>query len=144
MYAYTFQQREYNPPTGWRIPREELETLDRENRLHIPKTANSKLYKKVYLAENPGKPCTDLWDDVHSIAQGGEQRMYPTAKPVALLERIIRISTDEGDLVLDPMCGSGTTGVACRNLGRRCMLIDRNPDVAAIVQARLQPRVIVE
>ena len=118
--------------------KEELDILKNENRLHIPKTKNSKLYKKIYLSENPGKPCTDLWDDVHSIAQGGELRKYPTAKPVALLERIIRISTEEGDLVLDPMCGSGTTGEACKNLNRRCILIDKNEEVLPILEARFK------
>ena len=136
MYEYEFNGTVYNPKTGWRIKKEELDILKNENRLHIPKTKNAKLYKKIYLSENPGKPCTDLWDDIHSIAQGAEIRKYPTAKPIALLERIIQISTDEGDLVLDPMCGSGTTGEACKNLNRRCILFDENPEVVTILQER--------
>lgn len=135
LYEYEFGGKVYNPPSGWRIKKEEIDELVREHRVHVPKKGN--LYKKIYLSENPGKPCTDLWDDIHSIAQGSEERRYPTAKPVALLERILRLSTDEGDTVLDPMCGSGTTGVACRNLGRRAILIDQNPDVREIVESRL-------
>ena len=138
MYEYEFNGTIYNPKTGWRIKKEELDILKAENRLHIPKTKNSKLYKKIYLSENPGKPCTDLWDDIHSIAQGSEIRKYPTAKPVALLERLIRVSTEEGDLVLDPMCGSGTTGEACKNLNRRCILIDENKDVLPILESRFK------
>jgi len=137
MYEYEFNGVVYNPKSGWRIKKDELDLLKADNRLHIPKTKNSKLYKKIYLSENPGKPCTDLWDDIHSIAQGSELRKYPTAKPVGLLERIIQISTDEGDLVLDPMCGSGTTGEACKKLNRKCILIDENTEVVPILKERL-------
>ena len=97
---------------------------------------NSNLYKKIYLHENPRKPCTDLWDDIHSISQGKEERKYPTAKPVKLLERLIEISTDEDDYVYDPMCGSGTTAEAAYNLKRKCIVNDINSDVIEIVKSR--------
>ncbi len=135
-YDFTIEGRVFSPAAGWRIPREELEALAKDNRLHVPKGANAKLYKKIYLHENPGKPCTDLWDDIHSIGQGSEERKYPTAKPQKLLERILAIASNEGDLVCDPMCGSGTTGAAAKLLGRRCILFDCNPDVVEIVQSR--------
>jgi len=79
----------------------------------------------------------DLWDDIYSIAQGSEIRKYPTAKPTKLLERIIQMTTDEGDVVLDPMAGSGTTGEASRNLKRNCILIDQNPQSIIIMKERL-------
>ena len=126
----------FAPTTGWRIKEAELTKLIQDDRIHIPTKKGAKLYKKIYLHENPGKPCTDLWDDIHSISQGAEGRRYPTAKPIKLLERIIQISTDPGDWVLDPMCGSGTTAGACENLGRNCTLIDVNPDVREIVESR--------
>ena len=131
--GYTF-----NPTTGWRISKPDLEKLEQDNRLHFPKKIGGKLYKKIYLIENPGKPCTDLWDDIHSISQGSEGRKYPTAKPVKLLERLIEISTDKEDVVLDPMCGSGTTGSACVNLERKCLLNDANREVVEIVKYRFQ------
>ena len=62
---------------------------------------------------------------------------YPTQKPLALLERIVRASSSEGDVVLDPFCGSGTTCVAAAALGRHYIGIDRNPDAIAITQKRL-------
>lgn len=133
MYEFTYKERVFNPESGWRIKKEVLEQLSTDNRLHFPKTKKGKLYKKIYLHENPGKLCTDLWDDIHSISQGSELRKYPTAKPVKLLERIIQISTDENDIVLDPMCGSGTTGIACKNLNRKCILNDLNKDVIEII-----------
>ena len=138
MYEFTHQDRIFNPQSGWRIKKEVLEQLATENRLHFPKTKKANLYKKIYLHENPGKLCTDLWDDIHSISQGKELRKYPTAKPVKLLERIIQISSDENDIVLDPMCGSGTTGIACKNLNRKCILNDLNKDVIEIINNNIK------
>ena len=138
MYEFTHQDRIFNPQSGWRIKKEVLEQLAEENRLHFPKTKKANLYKKIYLHENPGKLCTDLWDDIHSISQGKELRKYPTAKPVKLLERIIQISSDENDIVLDPMCGSGTTGIACKNLNRKCILNDLNKDVIDIINNNIK------
>jgi site-specific DNA-methyltransferase (adenine-specific) len=63
--------------------------------------------------------------------------MYPTQKPLKLLQRIITISTNKGDLVLDPTAGSGTTGVACKTLGRNVYLIDINPDAKKIFDKRI-------
>lgn len=137
MYDFTIMDRTFSPKSGWRIKKTELENLAKENRLHFPITKNGKLYKKIYLHENPGKPCTDLWDDIHSISQGNELRTYPTAKPVKLLERIIQISSDENDLIVDPCCGSGTTGLACKNLNRKCILNDLNENVNEIVKNKI-------
>jgi len=128
----------FNPKSGWRIKEICLNELIKEDKIHIPKKKGGKLYKKIYLHENPGKPCTDLWDDIHSISQGSEVRKYPTAKPVKLLERLIQISTDEGDLIYDPMCGSGTTAEAAKNLNRKCIINDINKEVISIVQSRFQ------
>ena len=138
-YIYSFQigSTEYNPSNGWRITKEALQELYDDNRIYIPKQVNSNLYKKIYKHEHPGKPCTDLWDDIHSIGQGKEKRLYPTEKPIKLLERLVLISTDEGDTILDPMCGSGTTGKACSNLNRKCILNDINQDTIQIIQNRL-------
>ena len=136
MYEISIEGLTFNPPSGWRIKEEELKKLIEKNRIHLPKKKDGKLYKKIYLHENPGKPCTDLWDDIHSISQGSEIRKYPTAKPVKLLERLIEISTDENDYVYDPMCGSGTTAAACYNLKRKCIINDINEDVIPIIQSR--------
>ena len=136
IYEVNIGDKTFNPKSGWRIKEECLRKLIEEDRVHIPTKKGAKLYKKIYLHENPGKPCTDLWDDIHSISQGNEERMYPTAKPVKLLERLIEISTDPGDHVYDPMCGSGTTAKASHNLNRKCIVNDINPDVIEIVKAR--------
>lgn len=136
-YEIKIEDKIFNPASGWRIKEEELKKLIEDDRVHIPIKKGGKLYKKIYLKENPGKPCTDLWDDIHSISQGNEERKYPTAKPIKLLERLISISTDEGDYVYDPMCGSGTTAKASNNLNRKCVIYDINPDVVEIVKSRI-------
>mgnify|MGYP003631245360 CR=1 FL=1 len=137
-YEITFNNRTFKPTSGWRIAKPKLEELIAQNKVHFPKTKKGNLYKKIYLKDNPGKSCTDLWDDIHSISQGKEIRKYPTAKPLKLLERLIRISTNENDTVYDPMCGSGTTGEACNNLNRQCILSDSNNDVIDIVTSRFR------
>ena len=136
MYEVNIGGKIYNPKSGWRIKEIELKKLIEQDRVHIPVKKGAKLYKKIYLHENPGKPCTDLWDDIHSISPGSEERKYPTAKPVKLLDRLINISTDEGDYVYDPMCGSGTTAKASSNLKRKCVINDINPDIIEIVKSR--------
>ncbi len=136
MYEIKIKEKTFNPISGWRIKEEDLKKLIQDDRVHIPTKKGAKLYKKIYLHEHPGKPCTDLWDDIHSLSQGNEVRKYPTSKPVKLLERLIEISTDEGDYVYDPMCGSGTTAKASNNLNRKCIINDINPDIIEIVKSR--------
>jgi site-specific DNA-methyltransferase (adenine-specific) len=80
---------------------------------------------------------TDLWLDLQLNATAKERVGYPTQKPVALLERVVLISSNPGDLVLDPFCGSGTTLVAAERLGRRWIGIDQSPDAIAVAGERL-------
>jgi site-specific DNA-methyltransferase (adenine-specific) len=80
---------------------------------------------KRYLDEQEGTPVGDVWVDIPPIGAQAHERMgYPTQKPLALLERIIGASSDEGDLILDPFCGCGTAVVAAERLGRRWIGID--------------------
>jgi DNA modification methylase len=138
MYEVKIGEKTFNPKSGWRIKEAELDKLIEDDRVHVPTKKDAKLYKKIYLHENPGKPCTDLWDDIHSISQGSELRKYPTAKPLKLLERMVEITTDEGDYVYDPMCGSGPLAEAAHNLKRKCLVADINPDVVKIVESRFK------
>lgn len=66
-----------------------------------------------------------------------EDRVHPTQKPLALMLRLVEQFTDPGDVVLDPFCGSGTTGVACLRLGRRFVGVERDPRYAALARERL-------
>jgi len=127
----------YEPKYGWRLDREQLQKLVDLDRIYFPKKKGAKPYKKIYAHESNGKACTDFWDDLHSIAQGSEERVYPTQKPESLLERIIKMSTNEGDTVLDPVAGGGTTGLVAQNLKRNYILFDINPDSIEICKKRL-------
>ena len=66
-----------------------------------------------------------------------EQTGHPSQKPMAVYERLIRMATKEGDMVFDPMCGSGTTGTVCRVLGRRAVISDLSAEYTEIAYARL-------
>lgn len=140
-YTITIDGIDYTAPHGWKVKREEMERLIAENRIHpVPPTDKKagNLYKKLYKAECKGKPLSNLWDDISYITRTQQDpRTYPTQKPLKLLQRIISISTNEGDTVLDPSAGSGTTGIACMGLGRSVRLIDINKDAKKIFEGRL-------
>ena len=72
-----------------------------------------------------GVPIKDLWTDINQI-QGSEKLDYPTQKPVKLLERVVKLYSNEGDVVFDPFAGSGTTGRAAIKQGRNYLLFDAN------------------
>lgn len=94
-------------------------------------------YYKYYLDE--GKIPEDYWTDINSIQASDPERLgYPTQKPVALLERIIKVSSREGDIVLDPFCGCGTTLAASQNLKRRWIGVDVSPTACKLMVKRLR------
>jgi len=137
LYEYVHNGKTYSPANGWRMSRESLDAMVKENRIHFPTKTGSNPYKKIYKHESLGKPSTDYWNDIHSIAMGAEKRVYPTQKPIALLDRIISMSTDEGDIVMDPVAGSGTTGLSALNLKRNYILFDKNPEAVILMKQRL-------
>ena len=117
----TFPYKGYPPPQkGWRVNRERMAQLDSENRLYFPKKKDGRIMKKVYLDELEGQPMTDLWTDIKPISAQHKERIdYPTQKPEALLERIVKASSNEGEIVADFFCGSGTTLAVAEKLGRK-------------------------
>lgn len=109
----------------WKYTIEKLEQLDREGRIYWPKKENGVPAYKRYLDEMPGVPLQSIWTDISPIAaQAPENTNYATQKPEALFERIIKASSNEGDLVLDCFCGSGTTATVAEKLGRRWITCD--------------------
>lgn len=91
----------------------------------------------VFGSDKPGVPLSDVWDIPYLNPKARERTGFPTQKPVLLLERIITLATNEGDTVLDPFCGSGTTLVAAMLLGRRAIGIDIEKDAVALTNERL-------
>lgn len=84
-----------------------------------------------------GKTVTDVWWQTIVGTTGSERTGYPTQKPLKILERIVRVHSRPGDLVLDPFAGSGTAGEAAARLGRNYLLIDENPEAVRVMSARL-------
>ena len=93
-----------------------------ENRIEL--SSGGKPYVKQYLDESPGRPLQSLWTDIRMSKSGFERLGYETQKPEALLRRVIQSSSDEGDLVADFFCGSGTTGAVAEQCGRRWIMCD--------------------
>lgn len=85
-----------------------------------------------------GKLPTDVWWHTIVSPNGREKTGYPTQKPLGILRRIVAASSSKGDWVLDFFAGSGTTGAAARELGRKFVLIDQNPESIEVIQNRLE------
>ena len=128
-----------SPPNGWRYSKETMAQLDEEGRVWYPDSKEKRLRLKRYLDEMPGVLASDVWEDIRPLnSQAAERLGYPTQKPVALLERIIEASSDEGDVVLDPFCGCGTTIDAAQKLGRRWIGIDVTHLAVSLIKHRLR------
>ncbi len=121
----------------WRWTKERMKEADRKELIVVPRGGKGIPRLKRYLDEQPGIPISDTWNDV-PIAAGNERTGYPTQKPLALLERVIRASSNPGDVVLDPFCGCATACVAAEKLGRKWMGIDISPKAAELVNMRLR------
>ncbi|HTB99993.1 MAG TPA: site-specific DNA-methyltransferase [Ferruginibacter sp.] len=94
--------------------------------------------------EKKGVPLSDVWEIPYLNPKAKERTGYPTQKPVLLLNQIINIATDEGDLVLDPFCGSGTTCVSAKSLKRFYLGIDISKDAVELANSRLEEMIISE
>ena len=105
-----------------------------EGRLYFPKNGGTPSYKR-FLDEMPGVPLQNDWGDIPP-ARASESLGYPTQKPEALLERIIRASSNEGDTVLDAYCGCGTTVAVAQRLGRQWIGIDVTYQSIAVILDR--------
>ena len=128
----------------WRYSREKMDELIRGGRVVQTSSGSVPAYKR-YLDEMAGVPIQDIWIDIKPIgAQAAERLGYPTQKPELLLERIIGTSSNEGDLVLDPFCGCGTTVAVAERLKRRWIGIDVTYVAINLVQRRLRDHFVGE
>jgi len=128
-----------SPPNGWRYSKETMAKLDAEGRIWYPSDKSKRPRLKRYLDEMPGRLLGNVWTDINPINSQAQERLgYPTQKPVALLERIIQVSSNPGDVVLDPFCGCGTAIVAAHKLGRKWIGIDITHLSIALQKYRLK------
>jgi site-specific DNA-methyltransferase (adenine-specific)/adenine-specific DNA-methyltransferase len=113
------------PKTGWLYSRQRMEELYLKNELVMPSDPNARIYRKIYADEYLGQMVQNVWLDIPIVnPMAGERLDYPTQKPEALLERIIKASSNKGDLVADFFCGSGTTAAVAEKLGRKWIATD--------------------
>lgn len=94
--------------------------------------------------ENKGKQMQSLWHIKPPAPHEKRYTKHPTQKPEALLERIITASSNAGDLVLDPFCGSGTTGVVCARLGRRFVGFELDENYLTIASKRIEDEILAQ
>lgn len=121
----------------WRYSEERMQKLIDEGRVIQRKPGAVPAYKR-YLDEMPGVPLQDLWTDIPPLSPRGEERLgYPTQKPEALMERIIEVSTDPGQIVLDPFCGCGTTIAVAQRLRREWIGLDISEQAVKIMKTRV-------
>ena len=112
-----------------------LDALDKAGLILWPEKIGGIPRLKRYLTPNAGMPPQSILDDIP--IEEGEDTGYPTQKPLALLDLIIKASSDEGDMVLDPFCGCATACVAAERLDRQWIGIDISPDAEDITKLRL-------
>lgn len=125
------------PPKGkhWQVPPAKLDELDRDGLIHWSKNGNPR--RKVYLSDDKQLPLTDYWDDYRDAHhQSVKITGYPTEKNFGMLKVIVGASSNAGDLVIDPFCGSGTTLHAAEDLGRKWIGIDESFTSAETVFGR--------
>jgi site-specific DNA-methyltransferase (adenine-specific) len=116
-----------------------MERYDAEGLLYFPSKADGRIRLKIFLDERQGRPLQNLWDDIPPINSRAQERLgYPTQKPLALLERIIAASSNEGDVVLDPFCGCGTAVHAAQKLGRQWLGIDVTHLAISLIEKRMK------
>lgn len=132
----TYDYKGYKPhPNGWSVSFQRMKELDAEGRLHFPKKKSGRIQRKRFLDEMPGVPAGNIWDDIRPIgAQAKERTGYPTQKPVVLAERIIKASSNPGDVVLDCFAGCAYVPVAAERNGRQWIACDISPRALTVLR----------
>jgi DNA modification methylase len=122
----TYVWRGHEPPAmGWRYELATMERLFAEGRIELPKKEGGRPQLRRFLDKGQGVPVGSIWSEISPVnSQAKEDTGYDTQKPEALLERIVKASSNEGDLVADFFCGSGTTAAVAEKLGRKWIATD--------------------
>jgi SAM-dependent methyltransferase len=132
-----YEYNNYTPKLGWMMELVKLKELDKQGKLVW--SSNGRPSRKIYLDEVEKPPIGNLWSDIPPIqAQSDERLGYPTQKPLALLERIVKASSNENDIVLDAFCGCGTALEAAQRLKRNWIGIDVSPTACRVMAQRLK------
>lgn len=117
-------------------------TKDKKNYIFNAQPSNIKKKTGGSIGTKNGceyRKLSNVWSDISPIVPWSSQRYeHPTQKPLQLIQRLVRIFSNKNDLILDPFGGSGTTAVACMNLNRKCILIEKQQKYCEIIKNRLQ------
>ena len=135
----SYEFKGVRPPKGryWAYTKEKMEEMDKQGLLYYSSTGQP--YIIYYLDERPGVAAQSVWVDIQPMSPTSKERLgYPTQKPEALLERIIKAGSNEGDIVLDPFCGCGTAIVAAQRLNRKWIGIDITYLAVGLMEWRLK------
>ncbi len=133
-FQYDYQGRTFFPGSGgWKTSLQGMVRLDKAGRLHIRSTSMN--YVR-FLADFPALPLSNTWEDT-AIAGWSEGKVYVVQTARRVIERCLLLTTDPGDLVLDPTCGSGTTAYVAEQWGRRWITIDTSRVALALARARI-------
>ena len=134
-----------SPAKGWRYSKETMAQMDEAGRIWYPAfkdgtyNTSRRPQLKRYLDEMKGGVMGNVWSDIPPINSQAKERLgYPTQKPLALLNRVIQASSNEGDVVFDPFCGCATTLVAADRLNRKWIGIDVSPKAVELVTRRIK------
>jgi site-specific DNA-methyltransferase (adenine-specific) len=135
-----YEYKGYLPPKkGWRVSKARMEALDNEGRLSFPKDKTKRIRQKRYLSQMKGNELENIWTDIGMIQDSSKEKTgWPTQKPVALLERILAMGSNEGDLVFDCFAGCGTSLHAAHRLNRRWVGIDISSKAVEVNKDRLE------
>jgi DNA modification methylase len=134
-----YEWRGIKPPPGrcWAVQSDKMDEYDRQGRIVLAKSGMPQ-YKR-YLDEMKGVPLQDVWTDLPPVNPMADERLsYPTQKPEGLLNRLLRASSNPGDIVLDCFIGSGTTAAVAQKLERRWIACDINKGAIQTTSKRLQ------
>jgi DNA modification methylase len=122
----------------WRFSKEEMDRLHKAGEI-VQSKPGAVPRQKRYLDEGKGVPIGTVWDNIGPVQSSSAESVgYPTQKPLALLERILNLSSNPGDIVLDAFCGCGTAIAAAQNLGRQWIGMDVSPTACRVMAKRLR------
>jgi site-specific DNA-methyltransferase (adenine-specific) len=136
-----YEWKGIRPPASrcWAMTKDRMDELDAKGKIHWPMKEGGMPRLKLFPEDLPGVPLSDVWTDISPLHNLAAERLgYPTQKPLALLERIIKASSNPNDIVLDAFCGCGTALVAAENLGRQWIGIDVSPTACRVMAKRLR------
>ena len=138
--CYTWRGFTNPHPSGWTLSKNRLEEEYQKGNIVI--TNDGRIERRKYEKDYPGLPMSDVWTDIPNLTgDNSEKTGYPTQEPIALLDRIIKASSNKGDWVLDPFCGCATTCVAAHFLGRKWIGIDISPAADILVRKRIDQEI---